>query len=171
MMAAVLAALLPLAGAQDRPAPAAASHAMPRPDELEPAVNTSADFAPGGSAAAPDVPHVRHSRHRRLRARSRARVVKVDRRRAADRTVDHLTLGTTDITGNRELPRVMYIVPWKHADLGQMAIKPMNSLVDEVLQPIDRDVFRRQTRYYDALQPDAPTPVGPAAASASGAGH
>jgi hypothetical protein len=60
----------------------------------------------------------------------------------------------------------MVIVPWKRADLGELAGKPMNSLVDEVLQPVDRDVFQRQTRYYDALKPDAPAanvtaPPGP----------
>jgi len=48
--------------------------------------------------------------------------------------------------------------------------KPMNSLVDEVLQPIDRDVFRRTTRYYDALKPDAVPPQA-ASAPAESASH
>ena len=44
--------------------------------------------------------------------------------------------------------------------------KPMNSLLDEVLAPIDRDVFRREVSYYQALQPQAaqnsapPSPQG-----------
>jgi hypothetical protein len=29
----------------------------------------------------------------------------------------------------------------------------VNSLIDEVLQPLDRDVFQRENRYYDALKP------------------
>jgi hypothetical protein len=66
-----------------------------------------------------------------------------------------MELDTTQITGNRELPRVMYIVPWKRSDLGDLLGKPVNSLLDEVLAPVDRDVFKRQSRYYDALQPDA----------------
>jgi hypothetical protein len=49
----------------------------------------------------------------------------------------------------------MYVVPWKRAQLGDLAGKPAKSLLDEVLTPIDRDVFRRQYRYYEALQPDA----------------
>jgi hypothetical protein len=62
---------------------------------------------------------------------------------------------TTQITGNRELPRVLYVVPWKRSDLGDLAGRPANSLLDEVLSPVDRDVFKRQNRYYDALKPDA----------------
>jgi hypothetical protein len=31
--------------------------------------------------------------------------------------------------------------------------KPVNSLLDEVLQPVDRDVFQRENRYYDGLKP------------------
>ena len=65
-----------------------------------------------------------------------------------------VALGTTQITGNRELPRVLYVVPWKRADLGEPSGKPAKSLLDEVLAPVDRDVFRRQNRYHDALQPD-----------------
>src|SRR5437879_4681882 len=66
---------------------------------------------------------------------------------------DRLELDTTDITGNRELPKVLYIVPWKRSDLGDLAGRPVNSLLDEVLQPLDRDVFQRENRYYDALKP------------------
>jgi len=61
------------------------------------------------------------------------------------------TLRTTTITGNAELPRVLYIVPWKKANPGDLMGKPVNSLLDDVLQPIDRGEFRRQLRYYDVL--------------------
>ena len=67
---------------------------------------------------------------------------------------DSIELDTTQITGNRELPKVLYIVPWKRSDLGDLVGKPVNSLLDEVLTPVDRDVFKRQNRYYDALKPD-----------------
>jgi hypothetical protein len=66
-------------------------------------------------------------------------------------TIDRLELETTSITGNRELPKVMYIVPWKKADLGDLSGKPARSLIDEVLAPVDRDVFRREVGYYEAL--------------------
>ena len=57
---------------------------------------------------------------------------------------DRVTLDTTIVTGNRELPKVLYIVPWKKADLGDLPAQPFNTLLDEVLTPVDRDVFRRE---------------------------
>jgi hypothetical protein len=69
-------------------------------------------------------------------------------------SADRVELGATQITGNAELPRVMYVVPWKRTELGDLAGKPAKSLLDEVLAPVDRDVFRRQVRYYEALRPD-----------------
>ena len=69
--------------------------------------------------------------------------------------VDRLELGTATVTGDREQPKVMYIVPWKKSDIGDLAGKPMNSLVDEILAPVDRDVFKREVVYYKAVQADA----------------
>ena len=60
---------------------------------------------------------------------------------------------------------MLYIVPWKKSDLGDLLGKPANSLLDEVLQPVDRDVFKRENRYYEALKPD-----GAAGASGKGVG-
>lgn len=67
-------------------------------------------------------------------------------------TMDHLELDPTAITGNRELPKVMVIVPWKKADLGDLTGRPANSLLNEVLAPVDREVFRRELRYFEALE-------------------
>jgi hypothetical protein len=64
---------------------------------------------------------------------------------------DRIELDTTQISGNRELPKVMYVVPWRKADPGDFSGRPLNSLLDEALTPVDRDVFRRQNRYYAAL--------------------
>lgn len=66
-------------------------------------------------------------------------------------TVDELDLGTTSITGNQELPKVLYIVPWKKSDLGDLVGRPVNTLLDEVLSPVDPEVFRRQLNYYEGL--------------------
>jgi hypothetical protein len=68
---------------------------------------------------------------------------------------DRLQLGTATVTGDREQPKVMYVVPWKRSDIGDLAGKPMNSLVDEILAPVDRDVFKREVGYYKAVQVDA----------------
>ena len=77
---------------------------------------------------------------------------------------DRLDLDTTIVTGNRELPKVLYIVPWKKADLGELPAQPFNTLLDEVLTPVDRDVFRREVTYYGVVSsggngsPAAPAP-------------
>jgi hypothetical protein len=66
-------------------------------------------------------------------------------------SADQLLLDRTSIRGNQELPRVLYILPWKDSQLGNVVGKPVNSLIDEVLAPVDRDVFLRQTKYFDQL--------------------
>ena len=77
------------------------------------------------------------------------------RRRANDTGVmDELDLGRTEITGNQELPKVLYIVPWQKSDPGDLMGRPVNTLLDEVLEPIDRGEFARQVRYYEDLQED-----------------
>ncbi len=72
-------------------------------------------------------------------------------------TMDHLELDPTAITGNRELPKVMVIVPWKKADRGDLTGRPANSLLNEVLEPVDREVFRRELRYFEALDSNPET--------------
>jgi len=67
------------------------------------------------------------------------------------RAMDSLDLGTTSITGNQELPKVLYIVPWKRSDLGDLVGRPANTLLEEVLAPVDPEVFQRQLGYYGAL--------------------
>ncbi len=79
---------------------------------------------------------------------------------------DRLDLDTTIVTGNRELPKVLYIVPWKKADLGDLPAQPFNTLLDEVLTPVDRDVFRREVTYYGVVSSGGnPSPAAPAAPS------
>jgi len=82
--------------------------------------------------------------------------------KGAKNAADHVDLDTTTVTGNRELPKVMYVVPWKRSDIGDLIGRPANSLLDEVLAPVDRNVFRREVQYYQALKPDsaASTPQG-----------
>ena len=69
----------------------------------------------------------------------------------ASRQVDKLELGSTVIKGNAELPKVLYIVPWQSAGPGDLDGRAMNSLLDQVLAPVDRDVFLRHVDYYGQL--------------------
>ena len=75
----------------------------------------------------------------------------VRRRTVSNGVMDEIDLGRTEITGNQELPKVLYIVPWQSSDPGEMAGRPINSLLDEVLAPIDRSEFLRQVDYYGDL--------------------
>jgi hypothetical protein len=68
---------------------------------------------------------------------------------------DRLDLETTIVTGNRELPKVLYIVPWKKAEIGDLPAQPFNTLLDEVLAPVDRDVFKREVKYYQTVTQSA----------------
>jgi hypothetical protein len=65
--------------------------------------------------------------------------------------MDRLQLDATTVTGNRELPKVMSIVPWKAAEPPAGPDRPMGSLVEEVLSPLDRDEFRREITYFGDL--------------------
>ena len=81
---------------------------------------------------------------------------------------DRADLERTQITGNRELPKVLYIVPWKKPLPLTMGGRPVASVLDEALAPVDRDVFRRQIRYDAQLRVAAsPAPAANPASPAS----
>lgn len=61
---------------------------------------------------------------------------------------DTIELDEISIRGARELPKVLYIVPWKKLEPNDKPIK-LQSMVDEIMTPVDREVLRRQVLYYD----------------------
>ena len=65
---------------------------------------------------------------------------------------DVIELEGTEVRGNRELPKMLYIVPWKQSELPEMSEPPLGSLIDEALMPVDRREFRREIRPYENLQ-------------------
>lgn len=75
---------------------------------------------------------------------------------------DRADLDKTQIIGNRELPKVLYIVPWKKPLPAELAGRPTVSVLDEALAPVDREVFRRQIQY-DAATRAAAAPAATAA--------
>jgi hypothetical protein len=75
----------------------------------------------------------------------------ITRTTTGNTVMDSMELGRTEITGNQELPKVLYIVPWQKSDPGDLMGRPVNSLLDEVLAPVDRGEFLRQVGYYDDL--------------------
>jgi hypothetical protein len=68
---------------------------------------------------------------------------------------DQANIDATKIIGNRELPKVLYIVPWKKPLPGDLSGRPVASVLDEALAPVDRDVFRRQVNYDAQIKPRA----------------
>ena len=59
-----------------------------------------------------------------------------------------IELEETKVQGASELPKVLYIVPWKKTDIDTKPVK-LNTMVDEVMSPVDRDVLQRQVQFYD----------------------
>ena len=110
-------------------------------DEFEPAVTSEALAEIDSTTAAEDE-----------RSAPEA-VLASDIRRTATSSgvMDEIDLGRSEITGNQELPKVLYIVPWQKSEAGELVGKPVNTLLEEVLAPIDRTEFIRQVDYYGDL--------------------
>jgi len=147
---------------------AAPSSAVPSPSAQseagEPRAMTSPDAAARGAdpqrpsekpeeaSGAGHAARPARTRHEEAAANGRAKEGSAEGKTAS---ADHLELGTATVTGDREQPKVMYIVPWKRSDIGDLSGKPMNSLLDEALAPVDRDEFKREVMYYQAVRSDA----------------
>ncbi len=64
---------------------------------------------------------------------------------------ERLELDGMTVIGNRELPKALFIVPWKDPGAAEAPNRPVNSLVNEALQPVDPGVFRRKLQYFDTV--------------------
>ncbi len=62
-----------------------------------------------------------------------------------------LEMEGTSIIGNKELPKVLYIVPWKASEKIDIPTPPITSILDQPLKQIDRKTFRRQVKYHQLL--------------------
>ena len=72
---------------------------------------------------------------------------------------DRADIDRTQIIGNRELPKVLYIVPWKKPLPASLSGRPVASVLDEALAPIDREVFRREAQFDAQIHPRTPAPT------------
>ena len=57
------------------------------------------------------------------------------------------TLSGISILGNQEAPKSLVIVPWKGSEIGDMP--GLSRLLDDAIQPVDKDVFMRELSYYE----------------------
>jgi len=53
----------------------------------------------------------------------------------------------TNVHGNRELPKGLFIVPWQKGEPGEISADATR-LVDEPLEPVDPEEFRQRIQEY-----------------------
>jgi len=58
------------------------------------------------------------------------------------------SLSGISIIGNKDAPKSLYIVPWRSAELG-METDLNSNLLNEGMQPVDKDVFIRELDFYE----------------------
>lgn len=54
----------------------------------------------------------------------------------------------TAIIGNKESPKVLYIVPWKTTSAGELSAPEFTSVLDKKFTPIERSNFNRVIQLY-----------------------
>ena len=72
---------------------------------------------------------------------------KADPKAAAESKDEVKTLSGISILGNQEAPKSLVIVPWKSSEIGDMP--GLSRLLDDSVQPIDKEVFMRELDYYE----------------------
>ena len=64
---------------------------------------------------------------------------------------ERLDLEGSNVFGSRESPKALYVVPWRPLASGDIVGLQVETLLDEELEPIDPEAFRRQVEFYDVL--------------------
>jgi hypothetical protein len=83
-------------------------------------------------------------------AKKAAKTAKAEAKAADAKTADAKTLAGISILGNQEAPKSLVIVPWKGSEIGDMP--GLSRLLDDSVQPVDKDVFMRELSYYEIRQ-------------------
>lgn len=61
---------------------------------------------------------------------------------------DKLIMDGTSIIGNSEMPNVLYVVPWKKTPQPNLNPELHESLIEDQLKPIDREIFLKRINHY-----------------------
>jgi hypothetical protein len=82
-------------------------------------------------------------------AKKAEKVAQADAKAAAPgaKPTDPKALAGISILGNQEAPKSLVIVPWKGSEIGDMP--GLSRLLDDSVQPVDKDVFMRELSYYE----------------------
>jgi hypothetical protein len=70
-----------------------------------------------------------------------------------------IRLDETVISGNQELPKVLYILPWRDPNgLPEIELDAQNSEMD-VFRRLYPPAYRRELTYFESLQSESPEPA------------
>lgn len=59
------------------------------------------------------------------------------------------------VTGNRELPKVTYILPWRQPAEMDFSWEPEAGIAADLFQPLRRDEYRRKLHYQNTIAESA----------------
>ncbi len=62
---------------------------------------------------------------------------------------ERIQLEGDSVIGNQESPKALFIVPWRSLTATGVVGLELESLLDEELKAIDRDVFKRKVELYN----------------------
>jgi hypothetical protein len=63
--------------------------------------------------------------------------------------IEETVLGM-NVSGNKEAPNLLYIIPWK-ASTDELPSPKIYRLMDEVYSTVDPDVFQKEVQFFDQL--------------------
>ena len=63
-----------------------------------------------------------------------------------------ITLESIEITGNREQPKALFIVPWQPPPTADSLYRPIRGYLDGILEPVEREAFLRELDFYQQLR-------------------
>jgi len=74
---------------------------------------------------------------------------KIEETKIEETKIEETVLGM-NVSGNKEAPNLLYIIPWKDSSEHQ---KPpeINRLMDEVFSTVDPDVYEKELGFYQQL--------------------
>lgn len=75
-------------------------------------------------------------------------VIAADTTEASSAETSGRAAAQTDIIGNKETPGVFNVVPWKEKNAAPKKREVSTSILRETLQPLDRDVLRREIEFH-----------------------
>ena len=61
---------------------------------------------------------------------------------------ERIDMEGTAVIGNSEMPNVLYVVPWKKPPEPNLNPELHESLIEDQLRPIDRNVFQKRIKHF-----------------------